>query len=405
MKSKSLKSPILASLIAFVIAAGLGLALRWAFVLDMPEWFDYRNVQHAHSHVALLGWLFGIFSLSIIYYFNLDFSRYSKLYWALQAMVVGMLLTFPIMGYAALSIVFSTGHILLSYLLAYRLWRDIGLHGKDEVHKLFVKTSLFFMVLSTIGTWAIGPIMAIGQKGTAIYYASIQFYLHFQFNGWFIFAMIGIAIAMMQKKGILFQWQKLRQFYILLVISTVLTYALAITWSTPDIGIFVVNSIGVMLQLLALIVFLRLIFDKRKEIKNEFYSYIYNVMFIALFALALKIIIQAIVVIPYMAEVSYTIRNFVIGFIHLLMLGCLSLFSFGSISKIIQRDLSNSGTWFFLLGVIFTELLLFVQGFMVWQGWGFMPYYYLLLGMGSLLILVGIVMIVLDLSRLKLNKK
>lgn len=394
MNSKSLLQPILASLMAFVSAAALGLALRWAFVLDMPEWFNYKNIQHTHSHVALLGWLFGIFTLCIIHFFDLDFKRYAKLYWALQAMVVGMLLTFPIMGYAPLSIVFSTGHIILSYILAYKLWKEIGPCEKTDIHLHFVKSSLFFMVLSTLGTWALGPIIALKMKGTAIYYAAIQFYLHFQFNGWFIFAMIGIALAMMKQLGISFSWQKLRLFYRLMVISVILTYALAITWSTPYIGIFILNSIGVIIQLLALIGLLQLIYEKRREVSSVFSTYTFMVFFIALLALSLKIVIQAVVVIPYMAEVSYTIHNFVIGFIHLLMLGSLSLFSFGSISKMIERDLSHWGTWIFISGVVSTEFLLFVQGFMVWQGWGIMPIYYLLLGLCSGLIFLGVSIIV-----------
>jgi len=405
MNSKSLLKPILASLIAFVLAASLGLALRWAFVLDMPEWFNYRHIQHAHSHVALLGWLFGIFCLCIVHFFDLDFSKYAKLYWALQGTVIGMLLTFPIIGYASLSIVFSTAHIVLSYILVYKLWRDIGSFIMTDMPVLFVKSSLFFLVLSTIGTWAIGPIMAIGKKGTALYYAAIQFYLHFQFNGWFIFAMIGIALAIMKKQDIAFNWLKLRLFYLLLVISTILTYALAITWSTPHISIFVVNSVGVILQLLALIGLLRLIFEKRKEIAKAFSSYIYMVFFIALLALSIKIIIQAIVVIPYMAEVSYTIRNFVIGFIHLLMLGCLSLFAFGSISKIIGRALSRLGTLIFIWGVVSSEILLFAQGFMVWQGWGFMPFYYGAVGVASGFILLGVFVIFIELLKLKKHPK
>ena len=401
MKSKTLLSPILASLFAFVLAAFLGLALRWAFVLDMPEWFNYRNIQHAHSHVALLGWLFGIICLSIIHYLDLDYSNYSTLYWSLQCAVLGMLVTFPIVGYAPLSIAFSTGHIILSYLFVYKLWRDIGTSQKGEFHILFVKTSLIFMVLSTIGTWAVGPIMMIGMKGTALYYGAIQFYLHFQFNGWFIFAIIGIALAMMHKHDIAIRWKSLHLFYWLLLISTVLSFALAISWSTPHWSIFIVNSIGVVLQLLALIVFLRFIFDHQSELTKVFSIYAFRVFRIALLAWIIKVVIQAIVVIPYMAEVSYSIRNFVIGFIHLLMLGCLSLFAFGSISEIVKRELSHLGTSIFLFGVVSTEILLFTQGLMVWQGWGFMPNYYLLLGLCSGFILLGVIIIVLNLCRLR----
>lgn len=405
MKNKAFLSPILASLIAFVVAAGLGLALRWAFVVNMPEWFNYRNIQHAHSHVALLGWLFAIFYLFLIHFLDLDFKRYSRLYWLLQFSVAGMLVTFPVIGYAQVSIFFSTAHILLAYIFVYRLWRDLRAKTQQRLPILFVKASLFFMVLSTLGTWALGPIMALKLKGTAIYYGAIQFYLHFQFNGWFVFALIGIVLVLMAKRGITFDQKKLHQFFVLLIISTMLTFALAVTWSTPYLSIFIVNSIGVILQLAALLLFLQIIYTKREEIKGFFNRYIYNLLFLSLLALALKIIVQAIVVIPYMAEISYTIRNFVIGFIHLLMLGCLSLFAFAIISVLMDKKLSNFGTWVFSIGVVLSELILFVQGLMLWQGMGFMPSYYMILSATSSLIFVGVLIISIQLYRTKIQAR
>lgn len=397
MKYKALKIPILASLLAFVIAAGLGLALRWAFVVDMPEWFNYRNIQHAHSHIALLGWLFGIFYLGIVHFLELNFNNYSRLYWLLQFSVVGMLITFPIIGYAPLSIFFSTAHIIFSYIFAYRIWNEGGVKMNKSYPVRFLKASLFYMVLSTIGTWALGPIMAMKLKGSALYYAAIQFYLHFQFNGWFVFAVIGILLLMCYQKGITFNSKKLYRFFIILTISTILTFALAITWSTPYLSIFLLNSIGVILQLIALVLFLHILRSKQREIKEAFSFYVYNILILSLLALILKIVVQAIVVIPYMAEISYTIRNFVIGFIHLLMLGCLSLFSFAFISTIVRRGLSSPGTWIFITGVVISEILLFAQGMMFWQGHGFMPSYYLILGLASALIFLGVLIITVKL--------
>lgn len=392
------KISVVVSLAYFAIAAILGLYMRAAFVLDMPEWFDYRNIQHAHSHVALLGWLFAIYYIIILKVFQLEWSQYSRLYWSLQAAVLGMLLTFPVIGYANLSIIFSTLHIILAYVFVYKVWRAVTIakHGKLPV--LFLRASLFFLVISTIGTWALGPIMAAGMKGSAIYYASIQFYLHFQFNGWFIFAVLAIFFKLLPaqqliKSGLWFYWT--------LLIGTLLTYALAITWSTPHIGMFIVNSIGILTQLLAFALFLKFILKTKVGFKNIFGSYGYNVVIVSLIAFMLKIIVQSVVVIPALAEVSYTIRNLVIGFIHLLMLGGLSLFAFTMIAQIMGTPLSAKGTIIFITGVITTELLLFGQGLMHWQGWGFMPYYYEMIAIASTVIVVGIFIILYHLWNMK----
>jgi hypothetical protein len=44
----------------FVLVAVLGLFLRWLMVSPV-DGVNYKNILHAHSHVALLGWLYCAF--------------------------------------------------------------------------------------------------------------------------------------------------------------------------------------------------------------------------------------------------------------------------------------------------------------------------------------------------------
>ena len=395
-RSNKFFAPIFVSFVAFALASLLGLSMRWAFVLDFPDWFEYRNIEHAHSHLALLGWLHSMFLIGIAYCFDLTWKRYEKLFWWMQASVLGMLLTFPVVGYAPPSIACTVIHMILSYAFAYKVIQDLGSRFKNDISALFLKASLFFMVLSTLGTWALGPILAMGLKGSALYYGSIQFYLHFQFNGWFIFGLIAILFSILKKSNVNLDKKLSKSLFITLFIATLLTFALAVTWSTPYVAIFITNGIGVVIQMIALLILLKLLKDHLQLFKKSFSSYISLTFAIAILALSLKIIIQSVVVIPAIAQISYTIHNFIIGFIHLLMLGCLSLFAFGMISYIFHFALSSLGTGLFMLGVVITELLLFTQGIMLWLEWGFMPYYYTTLALGSTIISIGILIIVVD---------
>lgn len=395
MNELNLRKPILSALAFFIIASLLGLALRFAFVLEYPEWFMYRNVQHAHSHTALLGWLFAIYYLGIIHFFELDFERYKKLFYFLQVAVLGMLVSFPINGYSTISIIFSTAHIMLCFVFTYMIWKEKI--ARSRLSQLFLKTSLAFLCISTLGPLALGPLMSVGLKGTALYYGAIQFYLHFQFNGWFIFGGIAILLAIIEWKNIKLNEVKEMRFYKTLLIATILTFALAVTWSTPHWSIFLLNSIGVLVQLWALLLFIQLIRDL--NIKEYIPKYTFLVFSVAMLAFFLKVFIQSIVVIPYFAEVSYMIRNFVIGFIHLLMLGCLSLFAFGFISIILRKSLSYIGTQIFIAGIVITELLLFGQGLMLWQELGFLSNYYLFISLGSAAIILGLIIIFFNLHK------
>jgi hypothetical protein len=265
-------------------------------------------------------------------------------------------------------------------------------HGRIPV--LFLRASLFFLVLSTLGTLALGPIIAAGMKGTALYYGSIQFYLHFQFNGWFVFAIISILFMWLKSLNIKINTRGGVVFFWTLVIATALTYALAVSWSTPYFFIFMINSVGVLVQLLALGLFAKLLYEAKIQVSSFAIPYVYKVLVLVFVVFVLKILVQTVVVIPFLAEVSYSIRNLVIGFIHLLMLGGLSLFAFAMISSILGRPLHIFGTILFIIGIFLTEVLLFGQGLMQWQGWGIMNYYYEMIAAASSIIIVGIAMII-----------
>lgn len=83
---------------------------------------NFKYFLHAHSHTAFLGWIFNAFYAVFIVAFvpaqkQTSFS-YRLLFWLLQVAVLGMLFSFPVQGYAAVSITFSTLHIFLSYWFA-----------------------------------------------------------------------------------------------------------------------------------------------------------------------------------------------------------------------------------------------------------------------------------------------
>ena len=113
---------------------------------------------------------------------------------------------------------------------------------------------------------------------------------------------------------------------------------------------------------------------------------------------ALKIVVQTAVVVPYIATVAYTIRNFVIGFIHLIVLGLVThmlLAVAGVIGSIKLSSVSaRLGVLLIFLGFLFSEVVLFLQGNMFWAGAGFLPSYYMLIAGVSGLLPVGVLLVV-----------
>lgn len=394
------KSWILVCFVNFFIASLMGLLLRWMYVAPL-EGVNFQFLMHGHSHVAMLGWVYLMLYCLIFHFFVSKEAQqkpvYNRLFWVTELAVVGMMIDFPAQGYAFASILFSTLHIFCSYYFCYLVWKDAKPVTFPE--KRMLRTALFFMVFSTLGVWCLGPAVGLMGKASAFYQIAIQFFLHFQFNGWFLFAVL--ALFFKQSKFTIDE-KKFRLFYNLFVIGTVLTLALPVSWSLSNPVFYWINVIGVIIQLFSAMLFIQLIQTQFQTFFAPLSSLVKTVYRFALFSLALKVVIQLIVLVPELAQVSHQIRNFVIGYIHLTMLGIITGFLFGFA---FQNNFLNSkntiqkwGTILFLLGFAATEILLFLQGIWLLLDKGSFPDYYQNLFLSSIFLPTGLLMLTMGIS-------
>ena len=388
---------LLICFINFFIAALMGLLLRLMYVAPV-EWVNFQFLLHGHSHVAMLGWVYLMLYSLIIHFFLPKEAQqktiYNRLFWVTQVSVMGMMVRFPVEGYAMLSIAFSTLHIFCSYYFCRLIWKDAQPSSLPE--KQMLRTALFFMILSTLGVWCLGPAVGLMGKTSAFYQIAIQFFLHFQFNGWFMFAVLALFFHQLKTK---INEKQFRLFYALLVTATILTLALPISWYLSNPIFYWINGLGVLMQLGAFLVFVKIIkprfqtfFSTLKKIEKIVYGF-------ALFSLALKVGIQLVVLLPGLDQISHQIRNFVIGYIHLTMLGIITGFLLGFVLQ--NKFVNGKSFWvhwglsLFLLGFVGTEILLFVQGGYFFFDKGPMPLYQQNLFFTSIGLPAGLLMIVI----------
>lgn len=82
-----LRSWFLISLFNLLIAVSIGALLRFAFVEEV-SWLIFKNFLHAHSHVAMLGWvylaLFTLFLKSFLTADQQNNKHYKWLFWSTQ---------------------------------------------------------------------------------------------------------------------------------------------------------------------------------------------------------------------------------------------------------------------------------------------------------------------------------
>src|SRR5690606_29378477 len=124
--------------------------------------------------------------------------------------------------------------IVLSYVFCYRIWKDNNAVFLPV--KLLLHSALAFMILSTLGAWSLGIITNIEGKDSPLYLTAIQFFLHFQFNGWFVFGVLAILCNVIFQREIQPNRRLFKLFYFSLLVSTIVTFALPLSWHFSSVS-------------------------------------------------------------------------------------------------------------------------------------------------------------------------
>ncbi len=377
----------------FMITATMGLLLRAAFVWEI-SWLDYRKMLHGHSHIAMLGWIYLALYALIVHAFvpkeKQESPFYNRLFWITQFSVVGMMISFPIQGYDTFSIIFSTAHLLLSYVFGIKVWRDTKPLNSFSIKLL--RISIVTLFISSIGLWAMPIIMNTAASQTAWYYIAVQFYLHFQFNGWFILALIALIFKyLIEDKQLKIEVKDYQLFLAFYLPALLFTFFHVLTWAYGRSFSYIINGVGVVFQLIAILILFKYILATAfKNTKGKNWRLL---IVFAFLSLIFKTVIQVVLVIPEWARISTEIRNFMIGYIHLINLGILSSGLFYLLRNQLRVLDFKWEMGLFLFGVFATEIYLFLQGYYYWQALGRLTNYHFVLFLLSIPMLLGIVIV------------
>ncbi len=395
---------LLTALVFFVCVQVLGLLLRWQFVQVLPG-FNYKFFLHAHSHVALLGWVHAILMVALMRAFlpagQAQAKRWHRLFWAAQVLVLGMLFSFPVQGYAAVSISFSTLFLFVSYAQAGHLLR--ATQGDASLSRRLLWACLWLMMLSSLGPWSLGPIMALKLNQSPVYFLAIYFYLHFQYNGWFVFALLALLLRWLEVRGIDTAGPLPRRAVWLLLGSSLPAYALSALWTQPPLWVWVVAGAAALAQLGALALFWRWGWVLRQTGSHLFSSihFLPDVKLLLVLAWGcfnLKLLLQALTAWPFFVQLAYQQRSLVIFYLHLVLLGVVTCTLLAYLWQEQGLQLNPTVRWglgLFLLGFFLSEALILLQGLAAWWGLAAFVSLPLPIFLSSLLILAGWLLIAL----------
>lgn len=309
----------------FIITILLGLSLRVSYIADV--FFNIRHVTHSHSHIGLLGWIYTILSSLICQYFLRETDRkpYFILFLCTQFCILGMLFSFPFGGYFLYSIIFSSLFIICTYwfsifflkrskkynFIRFSISKSVDVENDKPLSLKFVHWGIYFLILSSIGIWLLPVAIVKAGKGSDWYNSALYFFLHFQYNGWFLAVLFGLLVGEIEHKSLL-NSKRLKGALYNFVIGTIGSVTLSWVGFFNEPILYIIGNISGFLLLASIFELYRAYMQLEKPA---------FLMQMFLLLCMLKTIFMFLGSFPWIAEVVLPNREFVISYLHFTFLG------------------------------------------------------------------------------------
>lgn len=355
------------SVFNFLIVALLGVTMRYKILYSMP-FLDQKHLQEAHSHFAFYGWITNVIYVLILNYMHkinaqIDLKKYEKL------IVVNLIASFTMLGaflyggYFWASIAGSTVALLCSFVFFFFFVRDAK--KIQDSSKFWFLAGLFFAVISSVGVFNLGYMMMSKTATQDLYLASEYYYLHFQYNGFFIFSCIGFLLFSMKQAGSGISEKQNKLIFWLLFVGCVIGYGLSVLWMKMPVSIFAVIVVATIMQTIGAVLLFVFIKKNWTNLVLKWSSMHRFVLLYAGFAFAVKIALQLGSTIPALNQFAFGFRNVVIAYLHLVLLMCIATFLVNQILATHYFTITNKllmGFKLLLLGIFLNELILGLMG-------------------------------------------
>ncbi|MFZ2906141.1 MAG: hypothetical protein WAZ98_08065 [Cyclobacteriaceae bacterium] len=354
-------------LIFFFIGAVLGAVLRWhqgwpIGGLTYPFWL------HGHSHIMFLGWVLNALTANFVVQFVPEHAhaRYRPIFLIINILLGGMLISFPAGGYSVFSIVLSTLHTGTLGWFVYRFFQDAPFDG-NTIALRYARWSLIFFILSSAGPFALGGLAANGMEGSSWYRLALYYYLHFQYNGAFIFGVLALLYRLVDHYQLTVNKKSAGIARVLLIVSCFPTYVLSALYLEPPLVFHAIGFISAVIQLVALVYLFRSV-SEFNTLMNRISPSAQILLLIAMLSFLVKLILQVASSFPAVALLAGDIRYYVIAYLHLVFIGVISFFLLAWYQAI---GLIPPIRWYALVmlvgGYLLSEVVMISVGYMAVQ--------------------------------------
>ncbi len=386
------------AILNLTIVSFIGIILRYKIAFSLP-FIDQKQLLHGHSHFAFTGWVTAALMALMVAFLYIKgltdaFKRYRWLLITNLISAYGMVLSFPVEGYGLFSISFSTLSVAVSYVFALYFWKDAKRLQLTSISRYWFNAACLFSVISSLGAFALSFMMAAHVIHQNWYLSSNYYYLHFQYNGWFFFACMGLIADKLELLQINHKWRK-AIFYIFFL-ACFPAYFLSTLWMPLPVWLYVMVIMAALAQVVGWFMFLKIIVSNKAILNNATSKTGKVLLMLSAFACTVKVLLQTISVYPPISDLAFGFRPIVIGYLHLVLFGVITLGILGYMasSKFISLGKTAvTGIIIFVTGMIFNEIMLLMQGAEGME-YVYIPYSNELLLLAALIIFTGLVLFV-----------
>ncbi|MDE3142642.1 MAG: hypothetical protein KGL19_00715, partial [Bacteroidota bacterium] len=305
----SLRNWLRISFFNLLIVAFIGTILRYKIAFSLP-FVNQKYLLHGHSHFAFSGWITQVLMVLLVHHLSTyKEDTFKKYHWLLFANLIsayGMLLSFPLQGYGFISICFSTLSIIISYFFAIKFWKDLNSLKIKRISFWWYKSALLFNALSSLGAFSLAFLMANKISDQNFYLAAVYFFLHFQYNGWFFFAGMGLLIS--QLENIMMVQKQLKIIFWLFGLACLPAYFLSALWLPIPFLIYCLVVVAAISQFAGWLFLIKIIIKNIDTVKTFFSKKGQWLLLLSAIALTIKLMLQLGSTIPSLSQLAFGFR-------------------------------------------------------------------------------------------------
>jgi hypothetical protein len=215
-----------------------------------------------------------------------------------------------------------------------------------------------------------------------------------------ILALVGLLFYVLEKYDIQFYSKDFKHFFRFINLGVILSFFLSTLWTDPPLLFNVLGGLGALFQILAFGMLVILVVKSKKRLEAVLSKSQIVLVKIVAFLLAVKLMLQLLTAAPYFAHLATIYIDFVIGYLHWVFLGVVSLGLLFLLNFFELIRIQKKALWLYILGFVLTEVLIFYKGIAIWQDSPIFSGYFEVLAIGSFLIPLALIFMLIGKSKI-----